>query len=60
MTKIQWLFGMRYELSADGLGLLKYFSKDHFYHIHSDEMTSLQRWKQCALKKLKGRVRFCL
>ncbi len=26
MDKLRWLFGMRYELSIDGAGLLKYLS----------------------------------
>ncbi len=55
-----WLFGMRYELSGDGMGLLKYFTQKDFYHIHSDEMTSLERWKHRALKELKGKVKFSL
>lgn len=58
MTELQWKFGMRYELSADGVGLLRYISPNDFYHIHSDEMTSLERRKQGALVALKGRVRF--
>jgi len=60
MKKIKWLFGMRYELSADGIGLLRYFSPTQFYHIHSNEMTSLERWKHRALTKLKGKVRFSI
>lgn len=59
MNKLSWLFGMRYELSGDGVGLLRYISPKTFYHIHSDEMTSLQRWKHRALTLLKGEVRFC-
>ncbi len=58
MTKLQWLLGLRYELSGDGIGLLKYLKPNRYYHIHSDEMTSLQRWKHRALTKLKGKVRF--
>ena len=60
MDKLKWLFGMRYELSADGAGLLKYLSPDDYYHIHSNEMTSIEHWKQRALKNLKGKVRFSI
>ena len=60
MTELQWLFGMRYELSGDSVGLLKYFAQNDFYHIHSSEMTSLEQWKHRALKKLKGKVRFSI
>ena len=58
--EITWLFGMRYELSGDGRGLLRYFAPNGFYHIHSDEMTHLERTKHRALVKLKGEVRFTL
>lgn len=60
MDKLRWFFGMRYELSGDGVGLLKYLSQTLFYHIHSSEMTHLERFKQRSLVKLKGKVRFCL
>lgn len=60
MDKLRWNFGMRYELSADGIGLLKYISPATFYHIHSGEMTHLERMKHRALKILKGKVRFSL
>ncbi len=50
---------MRYELSGDGVGLLKYFSPTNFYHIHSNEMTSLERWKHRALVLSKGEIQFC-
>lgn len=60
MNETEWLFGMRYELSADGGGLLRYVSSDTFYHIHSNEMTSLEKWKHRALGYLKGRVRFSI
>lgn len=56
MIELQWLFGIRYELSGDGVGLLRYFTCDNYYHIHSDEMTSLERRKHRVLKK--GKVRF--
>lgn len=60
MDELKWLFGMRYELSGDGVGLLKYFSPTNFYHIHSDEMTSIERRKHRALISLKGEVRFSI
>jgi len=35
----------KYELSKDGLGLLKYVTlSDSFYHVHSNEMSELERW----------------
>ena len=49
MTELQWLFGKRYELSIDGKGLLKYIKPNTFYHIHSDEMTSLELRKHRTL-----------
>ena len=58
MDRLRWNFGMRYELSGDGVGLLKYFSLTNFYHIHSDEMTSLERRKHRALVLSKGGIRF--
>jgi len=58
MDEIKWLFGMRYELSGDGKGLLKYFAPNNFYHIHSNEMTHLERTKHRALTSLKGKVQF--
>lgn len=51
MTKLQWLFGKRYELSADGRGLLKYIKPGSFYHIHSDEMTPLEIRRHRILSK---------
>ena len=60
MDKNRWNFGMRYELSGDGAGLLKYFALNGFYHIHSNEMTHLERMKHRALVSLKGEVRFSL
>jgi len=60
MTEHQWLFGMRYELSGDRIGLLKYFSSTDFYHIHSNEMTHLEQMKHRALVSLKGEVQFSL
>ena len=60
MDELRWNFGVRYELSGDGKGLLRYFAQDGFYHIHSNEMTHLERFKHSSLVKLKGQVRFCL
>lgn len=60
MDKLRWSFGMRYELSGDGQGLLKYFAPNGFYHIHSNEMTHLEGFKHRSLVKLKGEVRFSL
>ena len=60
MDRLRWNFGMRYELSGDGKGLLRYFAQDGFYHIHSGEMTHLERFKHGSLVTLKGRVRFCI
>ena len=60
MDETTWLFGMRYELSGDGAGLLKYFAPNGFYHIHSDEMTHLESRKHHALFVLRGKVRFSL
>lgn len=34
---------VRYEISKDGIGLLAYFEDGQFYHIHSDELTKLER-----------------
>ena len=60
MDRLRWNFGMRYELSGDGRGLLRYFAPDGFYHIHSNEMTHLERFKHRSLVKLRGQVRFSL
>ena len=60
MDELRWNFGMRYELSGDGQGLLRYLSPKSFYHIHSNEMTHLERFKHRSLVKLKGEVRFSL
>lgn len=59
MDEIMWNFGVRYELSADGAGLLRYISQSDFYHIHSNEMTHLECFKHRSLTALKGKVRFC-
>lgn len=60
MDRLRWSFGMRYELSGDGKGLLRYLSPGDFYHIHSNEMTHLERFKHGSLVALKGKVRFSL
>lgn len=49
MNKIKFNYGMRYELSSDCAGLLKYLTPTTFYHIHSNEMTSLERRKHKAM-----------
>ena len=60
MDRLRWNFGMRYELSVGGKGLLRYFTLNGFYHIHSNEMTHLERFKHRSLVVLKGQVRFCI
>jgi hypothetical protein len=60
MDKVTFRFGMRYELSGDNQGLLKYLAPDIFYHIHSNEMTHLERMKHRALILLKDEVRFSI
>ena len=60
MNKLRWICGFRYELSADGKGLLKYFKQNSFYHVHSDEMTSMEGWKYRSLTTNKGKVRFSI
>lgn len=47
---------VKYEVAGDGIGLLGYFANGTFYHIHSDELSTLERWilsllKSQALKK---------
>lgn len=58
MELIRWLFGQRYELSGDGKGLLRYFKPNSYYHIHSDEMTYIERVKHRILTKQQGKIRF--
>ena len=53
MDKLKWLFGMRYELSGDSKGLLRYFLQNDFYHIHSNEMTRIEQRKHRALTQSK-------
>ena len=59
MDKVYWWFGMKYALSADGRGLLKYFAPNNFYHIHSDELTRHEKRSHKFLTKLKGVLRYC-
>ena len=40
-----------YDISKDGKGLLAYWEDDNFYHIHSNEMTKLEKWILEVLKK---------
>ena len=35
---------VKYELSRDKKGLLGYFYDGVFYHIHSDELSALEKW----------------
>ena len=35
---------VRYEISMDGVGLLAYWEDGNYYHIHSDELSKLERW----------------
>jgi len=47
----------RYELSTDRKGLLAYFKlqgKEHFYHIHSNELTKGQKAIRKKLLKEQG------
>ena len=52
---------IKYEISKDGKGLLAYWA-DGFYHIHSNELTKLEKWILANLvylsvltpKKVKG------
>lgn len=46
----------RYDLSADGRGLRKYFrvedGREVWYHVHREEMTEMERWLHRVLKTL--------
>ena len=45
---------LKYKLSKDGKGLLKYFKhngKISFYHVHSKELSPLEKWIKMLLKK---------
>lgn len=35
---------VRYSLSKDKVGLLAYFADEHYYHIHSNELSFLEKW----------------
>jgi len=43
----------KYELTGDKKGLLAYFGNGKsYYHIHSDELTVLEKWIRSLLLKL--------
>ena len=42
---------VKYELCQDGKGLLGYFEDGQYYHIHSDELTELEKWIKKMLEK---------
>ena len=42
---------IKYELCNYGKGLLAYFTPKDFYHIHSNELTQLEKWIKDILKK---------
>ena len=35
---------VRYSLSKDKVGLLAYFADEQYYHIHSGELSPLEKW----------------
>ena len=41
----------RFGIIKNGTGLLAYFQDGTFYHIHSDELTRLERWILTVLKE---------
>jgi hypothetical protein len=43
---------VRYGLSKDKKGLLAYFDRGTYYHIHSNELTRLEKWIHKMLKKI--------
>ena len=47
----------KYEISKDGVGLIAYCDTDDkqkfTYHIHSNELTKLEKWIKKLLKKIK-------
>lgn len=45
---------VKYELVGDGKGLLAYFADGQFYHVHSDELDSLEKWIRAILVLLKN------
>ncbi len=53
MDRIFWLFRKRYELSGDGVGLLRYYKQNRFYHVHSSEMTRVEKRTHRILTRLK-------
>lgn len=42
---------IKYEISGDGVGLLAYWEDGGFYHIHSNELTKLEKWIFNMLKE---------
>ncbi len=38
---------LKYELSGDRIGLLAYYTRTDYYHIHSSEMTA----RECKIHK---------
>lgn len=42
---------VKYKLSKDKKGLLGYFANGVWYHIHSDELTKLEKWILRLLKR---------
>lgn len=42
---------VKYELSGDKIGLKAYFDEDDYYHIHSDELSPLEKWIHQLLLK---------
>ena len=35
---------VHYEISKDGIGLLACWTDGNYYHIHNNELTTLQKW----------------
>ena len=42
---------VKYSISGDGAGLLAYWEDGGFYHIHSDELTKLEKWILSVLRE---------
>ena len=42
---------VRYKISNDGVGLLAFWTDGNFYHIHSNELTKLEKWILGVLKE---------
>ena len=43
----------KYKLSKDKKGLLAYIDKTTYFHIHSDELSILEKWIKKILEKTK-------